>query len=96
MTARTKARQRRPALSPQGRRAGELLGAIAWHTEQWLRYGWATPRLPEATHKILEQAAKGIAIDPAELHPVMAAAEALDQKLAFGTLKRFPRIEDLT
>jgi hypothetical protein len=94
MTARTKTR--RPALSPQAKRAGELLEAIEWHTSTWLRYGWATPRLPEATRKILERAAKGAAIDPAELNPVIAAAESLDTKLAWGTLKRFPRIEDLT
>jgi hypothetical protein len=82
--------------SPNAKRARELLEAIEWHTATWLRYGWATPRLPEATQKILERAARGAVIDPAELNPVIAAAEALDTKLSWGTLKRFPRIEDLT
>jgi hypothetical protein len=83
-------------LSPQAKRARELIEKIAWNTEIWLRYKWATPRLPAATEAILHAAAAGKAIDPAELAPVMAAAEALDSKLAWGTLKRFPRIEDLT
>jgi hypothetical protein len=96
MKTSTKTKPRRAALSPQGRRARELLEAIDWHTQQWRRYGWATPRLPEATQAILERAAKGGDVDPAELHPVIAAAEALDTTLAFGTLKRFPRIEDLS
>lgn len=52
-------------------------------------------RLPVATRKLLERAAKGAEIDPAELNPVFAAAEALDTKLVFGTLKRFPQIEQL-
>jgi hypothetical protein len=89
-----KARSRRPALSPQAKRAGELLESIKWHTATWLRYGWATPRLPAATRKILEQAANGGDVDPAVLAPVLAAAEALDDRLGWGTLKRFPKIND--
>lgn len=48
-------------------------------------YGWAMPRLPEATRKTLERAAKVSAIDPAELGPVLAAAEALERRLSLGT-----------
>lgn len=49
-------------------------------------FGWATPRLPEGTRKTLERAAKVSAIDPAELGPVLAAAEALERRLSLGTL----------
>ena len=86
---------RHAARGPESRRAQELLEAIAWHSQTWLKYGWPTPRLPVATRQILERAAKGVQTDPAELAAVIAAAEALNDKLSWGTLKRFPRIEDL-
>jgi len=42
--------------------------------------------LPEATRKTLERGAKVSAIDPAELGPVLAAAETLERRLSLGTL----------
>lgn len=66
---------------------------MAHGTMARLRLGDA--HLPVATGKLLERAAKGAEIDPAELNPVFAGAEALDTELVFGTPKRFPRIGQL-
>jgi hypothetical protein len=81
--------------NPQRRRARRLLQEINEYTGTWLAKGWATPKLPAATEAVLRAAAQGKAVAPAELDRVLAAAETLETKLAFGILKHFPKIEDV-
>ena len=50
------------------------------HAERWPDLGWGDAGLPVATRKLLERAATGAEIDPAELNAVFAAAEAPDTK----------------
>jgi hypothetical protein len=74
------------AAGPNYRRAFNLLGTIRDRSSQWHSAGRPVPALPEATMRLLQQAARAEPVEEAELTEVLEAAQRLADRLNLMTL----------